>query len=363
MNASDHDAIALLRDLVGTPSVSGNEHEAVLLLVHRMNALGLRARIDEAGNAVGVIGSDAPDATEILLLGHIDTVPGEIPIRIEDGVLWGRGSVDAKGPLCAFAAAAATADLPEDTRLVVIGALGEETPSSPGASFVRDRYRPAACLIGEPSGWDRFAIGYKGRLLAHATFGQDSGHSAGPVGSVAEAAIAWHRRVTAHVDEWNLGYEGNFNTLQSSVQRFNTDSDGLRDEALLTLGFRLPTWIDADKLEQLIRGLSLDTDLRFEGHAAAYRGQRTGPIASALSGAIGSLGGRPTATVKTGTSDMNTVANAFGCPIVAYGPGDSTLDHTPHERLDLREYLRAIEVLRQAIPELALALSPARCAT
>lgn len=363
MNASDHDAIALLRDLVGTPSVSGQEHEAVLLLVQRMHALGLDARIDEAGNAVGVIGSDAPDATEILLLGHIDTVPGQIPIRIEDGVLWGRGSVDAKGPLCAFAAAAATANLPEHTRLVVIGALGEETPSSTGASFVRDRYRPSACLIGEPSGWDRFAIGYKGRLLAHATFAQDSGHSAGPVGSVAEAAIAWHRRVAAHVDEWNLGHEGNFNTVQSSVQSFNTGSDGLQDTATVTLGFRLPTWIGPNDLQECLQRISPDVSVRFEGHANAHRGDRSGPIASALSGAIGSLDGRPTATVKTGTSDMNTVANAFGCPIVAYGPGDSTLDHTPHERLDLSEYLRAIEVLRQAIPELALALSPARCAT
>lgn len=363
MNASDHDAIALLRDLVGTRSVSGNEHEAVLLLVQRMNALGLRARIDEAGNAVGVIGSDAPDATEVLLLGHIDTVPGHIPVRIEDGVLWGRGSVDAKGPLCAFAAAAATVEMPEDTRVVVIGALGEETPSSPGASFVRDRYRPAACLIGEPSGWDRFAIGYKGRLLAHASFTQDAGHSAGPISSVAEAGISWHRRIAAHVNEWNLCHEGNFDTIQTSLQRFNTTSDGLHDTALMTLGFRLPPWIEAAELEQCIRGISPDADLWFEGHAPAYRGQRTGPIASALSGAIGSLGGRPTATVKTGTSDMNTVANAFGCPIVAYGPGDSTLDHTPNERLDLGEYLRAIEVLRQAIPELALVLSPARCAT
>ena len=37
--------------------------------------------------------SDGP--REIVLLGHIDTVPGHIPVRIEDGVLHGRGSVDA----------------------------------------------------------------------------------------------------------------------------------------------------------------------------------------------------------------------------------------------------------------------------
>jgi LysW-gamma-L-lysine carboxypeptidase len=358
----DHEAIALLRDLVDTPSVSGDEHAAVLLLVQRMTQLGYRARIDEAGNAVGVLGSDDPDATEILLLGHIDTVPGRIPVRTEGGELWGRGSVDAKGPLCAFTMAAASAQWPAGTRVVVIGATGEETPASPGAAYVRDHYRPAACIIGEPSGWDRFAIGYKGRLLVHAEFSQDCGHTAGPVGSVAERAVSWHRRVVAHIQEWNLGREGVFDTIQPNLQRFNTASDGLADSARLTLGLRLPTWFGPTHAEEAIRAIAPRERLVFEGHAHAHRGPRTGPLPAALSAAIGDLGGRPTATVKSGTSDMNTVAHAFACPIVAYGPGDSTLDHTPHERIELPEYLRAIDVLRSAIPELAGTLSPSRAA-
>lgn len=363
MNAiTDKHAIALVHELVATPSVSGSEADAVALLVDRMSTLGYHAHIDEAGNAVGVLGSNDPNATEIMLLGHIDTVPGHIPVRIADGTLWGRGSVDAKGPLCAFTIAAASATIPDSTRLVVIGAVGEETPSSPGATHVRDRYKPHACLIGEPSGWERFAIGYKGRLLAHAAFTQDAGHSAGPHGSVAECAIAWHREIASHIDAWNQGHEGLFDTIQSNLQNINTQSDGLHDIARLTLGLRLPNWADPDDLEGRIRAVSPNADLRFEGHANAHRGPRTGPLPSALSAAVGSLGGRPTATVKTGTSDMNTVAAAFDCPIVAYGPGDSTLDHTPHERLDLPEYLRAIAVLRDAIPDLALALSPARSA-
>ncbi|MFI4882247.1 MAG: acetyl-lysine deacetylase, partial [Phycisphaerales bacterium JB064] len=80
MSASDQDAITLLQELVGTPSVSGDEHAAVQTLVQRMTQLGYRARVDEAGNAVGVIGSEDPHAVEIMLLGHIDTVPGHIPV-------------------------------------------------------------------------------------------------------------------------------------------------------------------------------------------------------------------------------------------------------------------------------------------
>ena len=35
------------------------------------------------------------------------------------------------------------------------------------------------------------------------------------------------------------------------------------------------------------------------------------------------------------------------------GPGDSTLDHTPHERLEIAEYLRSIEVIRAGLAALA----------
>jgi LysW-gamma-L-lysine carboxypeptidase len=49
---------------------------------------------------------------------------------------------------------------------------------------------------------------------------------------------------------------------------------------------------------------------------------------------------------------MNVVAPIWDCPIVAYGPGDSALDHTPDEHIDLDEYLRAIRVLTGTIERL-----------
>jgi len=60
-------------------------------------------------------------------------------------------------------------------------------------------------------------------------------------------------------------------------------------------------------------------------------------------------GGSAAFNVKTGTSDMNVVAPVWRCPIVAYGPGDSNLDHTPHEHIALSEYLKAIDVLADAL--------------
>ncbi|MEJ2737953.1 MAG: M20/M25/M40 family metallo-hydrolase [Anaerolineae bacterium] len=69
--------------------------------------------------------------------------------------------------------------------------------------------------------------------------------------------------------------------------------------------------------------------------------------------AIRAEGGRPRFKLKTGTSDMNIVGPAWGCPIIAYGPGDSSLDHTPYEHIEIEEYLRAIDVVEGALQTLA----------
>ncbi|MEJ2748936.1 MAG: M20/M25/M40 family metallo-hydrolase [Anaerolineae bacterium] len=130
--------VSLLRQLVEIKSVSREEQAAVKFLVAQIATLGLVAHVDEAGNAVGV--RECPDENgrithEIVLLGHIDTVPGEIEVRVENGRLYGRGTVDAKGPLAAFVMAAAGAQLPPGTRVVVIGAVEEEAATSKGALF------------------------------------------------------------------------------------------------------------------------------------------------------------------------------------------------------------------------------------
>ena len=91
--------------LVSQYSPSGSERRAVEWLIERMKSLGYDdAFIDEAGNAVGVMGKGEK---QVVLLGHIDTVPGEISAREENGILYGRGAVDAKGPLACFVDAVA----------------------------------------------------------------------------------------------------------------------------------------------------------------------------------------------------------------------------------------------------------------
>ncbi|MFN8492159.1 MAG: M20/M25/M40 family metallo-hydrolase [Caldilineaceae bacterium] len=394
-------AIELLRGLVAVSSLSRQEAAASAWLVEQMQKLGYaRAFVDEAGNAVGEMGPEDAAHT-IVLLGHIDTVPGNIPVRIEetaDGpILYGRGSVDAKGPLATFAAAVAKvgADWAQQhrIRIVVVGAVEEEAASSKGARFIRDRFNganapiPTACIIGEPSSWQRVTLGYKGRILVEIDASQPMAHTAGPDAGVALVAVDLWNWVSAYATRFNEQRDKTFDQFQPSLRALNTSTDpAMHDHVTAQIGIRLPLDFDADHFTKAIiewaatrvgaplvpRPLplaeplslvgSLTTiSLRFYAHEQAWRSDRNSFLVRSFLAAIRKVDPtiRPAFVDKSGTSDMNVVGPAWQCPILAYGPGDSTLDHTPNEHINLNEYWQAVLVLEQALHNLP-ALMPSR---
>lgn len=345
----DAAAESLLQELVAIPGVTGEEGPAVRHLVEWMATHGYdETFVDDIGNAVGIVGSGERD---LVLLGHIDTFPGVLPVRRQGRLLYGRGTVDARGPLCAFAVAAARAQLPAGLRLVVVGAV-EEEGSSCGARHLLGRYQPWACIIGEPSRADRMTLGYKGRLLVDWKWRGPLAHSAGQGRRPAERAVAWWLELLDWAEQFNEGAKGLFDRLDVTLQAINTGQDGAWGEADLTAGFRLPLRISPEELEAALPAAGESAGTTARGHERAWLSPRDNLLSRAFRRAIRQHGGRPRFVTKTGTADMNLVAPVWNCPIVAYGPGDSALDHTPGEHVDLDEYLMAIEVLTTAIESL-----------
>ena len=344
----DRERIALLRDLVATPSLSFEEADAVSLLAVWMAEHGFETRIDEVGNAIGTVGAGD---RHIVLLGHIDTVPGEIPVRIEDGVLWGRGAVDAKGPLATFAAAAALAAPRLNSRVTVVGAVGEESIDSRGAEHVKHWPAPEFCLIGEPSGWDATCLGYRGSYSFTYELREPGRHTAGPGESVCEQAVAFWNAVLTEADLRN-GEATGFNAIGPTLRGMWSESDGLYDVARLSCGLRLPPAVDIDEIDATIRMLAGAGTITVHGAQGGYRTDRKNPLTAPFNRAIRAEGGTPRNTVKLGSSDMGVVGPVWQCPIVAYGPGDASLDHTPEERIVLDEYLKAVRILAEVLVSL-----------
>ena len=266
--------------------------------------------------------------------------------------------MDAKGPFATFVAAAArlAAEGGLRHRLVLVGAVEEEAASSKGAHYAKGQYAPVACVIGEPSGWDKLTLGYKGRLLLDGRWAQPMAHSAGRGVAVAERTVACWNRIAAHCASFNEDKARLFDQLLPSLRGMQTGSDGLTDWAELTVGVRLPPSVAPDALAATVAALALDAGepptIAFRDGCAAYQGEKNTPLVRAMLKGVRAAGGTPGFLFKTGTSDMNVVGPAWGCPILAYGPGDSDLDHTPQEHIVIAEYLRAIDVLSTALRSL-----------
>jgi LysW-gamma-L-lysine carboxypeptidase len=345
--------LALLEGLLSIPSPSGQEDAVGAYLVEQMARLGFEATRDEAGNVVGRVGD--PDAGRtIALLGHMDTVPGDIPVRKEAGRLYGRGAVDAKGPLAAFLLAAARV-APElaDCQVQVIAAVEEEAQSRGARHLARTMEAPALAIIGEPSQWDSITLGYKGILRADYRLVQPGGHSAGQVAGPAEKAVDFWNKLFAYATAYNEGRSGRSATLDPALGDLNTYREGLNEAVSMVTLSRLPLGLSAATLQEEMETWRNGAQLKFYPSDPAVQADKNTPLVRALLRAIRSEGGRPRFKLKTGTSDMNVVGPVWKCPMVAYGPGDSTLDHTPNEHILVDEFWRSVDVLSHALALLA----------
>jgi LysW-gamma-L-lysine carboxypeptidase len=327
--------IDLLHGLVAIPSLSGEEANAVNYLVAEMKNRGFDTHVDRAGNAVGVKGNGP---RRIVLLG------------VEDGVLYGRGSVDAKGPLATFVAAAAEASGINAT-ITVVGAVGEESIGSLGAHEVANWPAPDLCIIGEPSSWDAVCLGYRGTVSFTYRLKQAGRHTAGPGETVGELGVLFWNTLLAEIQQLNGDSEG-YNAIGTSLRSINTSSDGLYDTVEMSIGIRIPPSVPSERVLAIIEAIRDTGEVELHGVQEGYSTDKKNPMTPPFLRAIRAQGGNPRFTRKLGTADMTVVGPVWNCPIVAYGPGDASLDHTPDERIDLDDYLRAVRVLTSVLNDL-----------
>ncbi|WP_049985553.1 [LysW]-lysine hydrolase [Halobellus rufus] len=327
------EAQTLLVDLVSIPSPSGEEAAAAARLKAFFEAHDREVWIDDAGNV------RAPADDSVLLTSHIDTVPGDVPVKIENGVLWGRGSVDATGPLAAMAVAAV------ETGVSFAGVVREETGSNGAWHLVEDREQPAAVINGEPSGWDGITLGYRGFLSGTYVSTSELGHSSRPEDNAIQSAVNWWSSVAEFFDEDES--DGVFDTVTTKPVRFDggPTEDGLAVEATVDVQFRVPPKYTIDDVREVAEGELVQGGVHWEKPIPPVMTSPRTEVARAFRVAIRQAGGEPRLLRKTGTSDMNIFAGAWDCPMATYGPGDSDLDHAPNEHLDLAEYDSAIDVL------------------
>ena len=179
------DAVALLRGLIATPSVSRDEGRAADLLFARMEEWGLRPQ--RYMNNVYALPQHI-DATKptLLLNAHIDTVkPVATWTRdpfspdIEDGRLYGLGSNDCGGGLVALLTVfRRAASHPSKYNLVFVASAEEEVSGKDGIASVLPLLPDIdVALVGEPTGMQP-AVAEKGLMVIDGYSAGVSGHAA-----------------------------------------------------------------------------------------------------------------------------------------------------------------------------------------
>ncbi len=310
-------SVELLFKLVSIPSPTGSTNGAVEFLHEWCVENGMDAVIDMGALVIN------PGARDLLLLGHIDTVPGEVPVRLENGALWGRGSVDAKGPLCA--AVSALRELPDLWKRVMLVAVPDEEGGSETAKRLREELPEMPCIILEPGNWDGITVSYRGRLLVEVEVTAPRSHSGSEGAFAPEIA---------------------FEVFQKLKEGWGPRIVEVNGDQLLTR-MRLDIRYSENGRPPLMEREGVSYHL-FDD-TSPYSSDKRSPLVRAFLGAIRSQGGTPSFKKKTGTSDMNILGERWKTPIIAYGPGDSSLDHTDEERIEIEEYLKGIMVLKAAM--------------
>src|SRR3954451_25436710 len=112
------DAIDLTRDLIRRPSVTPADAGAMDVVEQALAGLGFTCRRMRFGEIENLYARDGTARPNLCFAGHTDVVPvGDaqawsreaFAAEIVDGMLIGRGSVDMKSAVAAFAAAAGKA--------------------------------------------------------------------------------------------------------------------------------------------------------------------------------------------------------------------------------------------------------------
>ena len=337
----DTEVRQLLERLVSEPSLSGEETGVANALAEFFEAHDRAVSVDDVGNL------RAPADDSVLLTSHMDTVEGDIEVRVTEEsagpTLWGRGAVDAKGSLAALAVTAVR------TGVSFVGVVAEELDSRGARHLVETRAPPAALINGEPSGADGITLGYRGMLAGTYVATSESGHSSRPGNNAIQDAIAWWAAVE---DEFEQDpYEPIFEQVTAKpvgIDGGQTD-DGLSVEATMQVQLRVPPAYSCAEIRAIADGHLETGHVNWYDSVRPTMGSPRTALAGAFRAAIRAQGHEPRLLRKTGTADMNIFAGSWDCPMVTYGPGDSALDHAPDERLPFAELDMATAVLEQAV--------------
>lgn len=360
-------AVRLLTNLLGIYSPSGKEETIALFLAGEMKKLGFQVGMDAIGNVIGVVGEGEPT---IFLCGHMDTVAGYLPLRIEEGKIYARGAVDAKGPLAAMVMAAALAGkepaLKGKGKILVASVVEEEATSRGVRHMITQGIQADYAIFGEPSGVENITIGYKGQIQLKVVCKTETGHASTPwlYENALDKAYALWQQIKKSYDPMEKA-DSPFYAITACLTKMSggNATSVIPFEAEMNIDIRVPPQFTTTQVFEQTKKLldqyqqanpKVTIKATVTDTVEPFEVTKSSPLVHALSSSLRKVLGKPATLLrKTGTGDMNILGKAMNLPIVTYGPGDGHLDHTTDEHIVIDEYLASIQVYKETILKLS----------
>ena len=361
-------AVRFLTNLLGIYSPSGQEEDIALFLAQEMRKLGFQVGVDAVGNVIGVVGEGDP---VIFLCGHMDTVAGHIPLRVDEGKIYARGAVDAKGPLAAMVMAAAQVGKdPNFKGKVLVASVVEEEATSRGVRhLITQGIQADYAVFGEPSGVENLTIGYKGQIQLKVMCRTQRGHTSTPWlydNALDKAYELWMQIKNSYPDLGKADSpDSPFNTVTACLTRMTGGraNSVIPFIAEMVIDIRVPPqFTTAQVFEETQNVIAMfraenpkvSVKVSVTDTVEPFEVNKASPLVHTFSSSIRQVLGKPATLLrKTGTGDMNILGHAMNLPIVTYGPGDSHLDHTIDEHIVISEYLDSIKVYKETLLKLS----------
>ena len=387
--AQDSGLVGFAQRLIQTPSLPGQEGDAARLVRSEMQSLGYDDTwIDDVGNVVGVIrGTGA--GRSVMFNTHLDHVDvGDLsgwpypPYegKIVDGVLWGRGAVDIKGPTAAQVYGVALLKqagvaLPGD--VYVAGAVQEEVGGLGSLELARTT-RTDRAVIGEASR-NELRRGHRGRIELIVRVEGRACHASAPERGInpyySLAGLLGALRDIDPVEDPFLGAETFAPTLLFTDQ---TSANVVPGEVRLHIDWRtVPQRGPEDIRSEVARrldGALLDgasgqvtiKELRLRAYTGAERElpatfpsleiEETDPMLGAARAALEEAFGHPVPVGRWTFATDGGHLFAAGIPCIGFGPGDERLAHTNQEHVAVADLPTA--AVGNAVLAAALAAEP-----
>ncbi len=376
--------VSFLQDLVRTPSLSGQEDRLATRIAAAMRRAGCRqVYTDRIGNVIGHMGNGGRPI--LLYNGHMDTVGISDPsawahapfgAEVVDGVLYGRGACDMKGPLAAMIwGAKLLHDHGLDTQLqgeLVLAAVVQEEPCEGLAMRVlveEEGLRPDWVVLGEPSNL-QLKRGHRGRLELQVITHGRSCHASMP--ELGENAVYSAARLIFNLEilAEQLGRDaflGPGSLAVTHVESRAGSRNAVPDYASFIVDRRLTLGESEAKALAEVQNIIIREGVRAEVlvteyELTSYTGYRTRQhnyypawaleadhplVRQAVETVKKTLGYRPQVGQWGFATDGVYTMGVAGIPTIGLGPGDDKVAHTADEYIRLEDVFKAAQVYAQ----------------